>query len=519
MTVWVFGDQKQKMAKRPVFIATHQLFSTRYLLGSAILDSLKRAEVPVVVISPNAENKAFREMFEDELVTVEKYRYDELATHSRSRLYNFFVRVRWLTLPAEHDITTVRLHEAQELHKKPQMSFLHQRLLELEIGLARLLRKSRVLRHLFVRLERTLFRSAAHADLFKKYDPALLIINDIGTIDLSNFLIAEAQQHGVEVVSVVLSWDNLTSKGIGGSTPEFAIAWNDNMKQELIRYHGMEPERIHVAGIAHFDDYFRQPRTWADRATFLQSYQLSDLRKTLFYGMSSPRLFRHNVQFIRLLLQACADGKFCQPCQLLIRFHPAFYVKKKGELATILQQIIALKAEFGDLLALSQPLTVDQEFGAVQPIEDQKNLAAILEHSDVMINIFSTLMLEACIFDLPVINLGFYQFANMNLENQILKNLTHIKRIVDYGAVRIAYSEEELYEQINMYLVDRSLDHSARMKVRTQEAGPNKGQAGAAIAQHIVALAGFKNKNDEAAPGSAKVVDDAITIPDATVAA
>ncbi len=499
------------MQRRPVFIATHQLFSTRYFLSSGILASLKKSGTPVVVISPNAENSAFRQMFEDEFVKVERYRYEEHKKYSSSKLHNFFVRVRSLTLPDEHDITTIRtLTEARELLKMQRLTFVRKCWLDIQLGLSRLLRKSLMLRQLFVLAERRLFTSASHKDLFEKYQPALLVIGDIGTIQLSNFLISEAQKHDVPVISVVLSWDNLTSKGMGGILPENAIAWNENMKNELIRYHNVRPENIYVGGIAHFDDYFRKPK-WQNEKSFQEEYGLSPDRKILFYGTNTPGLFRHNKKLIRLLLSAIKSNKLCEPCQVLVRLHPAFFTKYKNQQNKALQEILQLQAEYAGLLAISTPVTIDQEYGAVQSKEDQMKLAAILSYSDVLINIFSTLMLEACIFDLPVINVGFYQFANMNCENHMLQNWTHIKRIIDYGAVRIAYNEKELYEQINMYLADGSTDRAARMKVRENEAGPNKGRAGEAVAAQVLSLAGHENSINITGSDSIQIVDEPST--------
>ena len=468
----------------PIFIATHQLFSSRYLLGSEIFKYLKSRKVPLVIVTPNAENRAFRELFEDENVRIEKFDYDGLARICKSRLYHFFVKVRWLTLPHGLNIDTIRLHEAEERLRKQNMPFLKACYTELVIQTARLMRRSAVLRSLLVRLERTLFKSDAHRDLFERYRPKLLVIADIGTIELSNFLIDEAQRHGTEVLSIVLSWDNLTSKGIGAVKPDWAITWNQNMKDELVRYHRMPAGRIQVCGIAHFDDYFREPK-WESRGAFLRKYHLSAERKTIFYGTNTPGLFRHNKKLIEFLLTAIEEGRLEAPCQLLVRLHPAFFAKHKSHYERSWQEFSRLQERFGELLSISRPLTIDQDYGAIQPIEDQMNLAGILANSDVMVNIFSTLMLEACIFDLPVINVGFYQFAATHFDNSILRTLTHIKRIVDYGAVRIANDEEELLYLINMYLRDRTIDHHQRSRVREFEAGPNKGSAGEAIGRHI----------------------------------
>lgn len=473
--------------RRPIVIATHQAFSSRYLLGTDIFQDLKAKGVPIVVLNPNADDPSFRNMFRDKTVTVEKFQYEKLFSITNSRLHRFFTKVRWLTLPSKHDITTVKVHQAVEIWNNRKASFRGKTYLSLVLLTAKILRRSRWLRRLFAYAESRLFQSNSHQELFRKYHPSLLVIADNGTIALSNLLMGEAKRHGTEIVSIVLSWDNLTSKGMGGTMPDYAVAWNENMKEELQEYHAVEPSRIFLGGVAHFDDYFRNGAT-AGKEEFLRTFDLAPNRRTIFLGTASPSTFRHNVALIRLLLEAIDKGAFVEPCQLLVRFHPASLSKMRGALGKEKEQIDGLKERYGKLLALDFPETIPQKYGDVFSTKDQHKLAMILQHSDVMVNLFSTLMLEACIFDLPVINVGFYNYGDTNFNNKMLKDFTHIRKIVDYGAVRIAYSEQELFDLTNMYLKDRSMDRTERRLVREKEGGPNKGRAGEAIADYLYGL-------------------------------
>ena len=91
--------------------------------------------------------------------------------------------------------------------------------------------------------------------IYKKYKPKAILINDLGTIETSNFIMREAKNNNTKIISLILSWDNLVSKGIGSLKPDYVIAWNNIMVQELEQYHGIKREKIYVGGIPHWDTY------------------------------------------------------------------------------------------------------------------------------------------------------------------------------------------------------------------------------------------------------------------------
>ena len=129
------------------------------------------------------------------------------------------------------------------------------------------------------------------------------------------------------------------------------------------------------------------------------------------------------------------------------------------------------------------------------PEEETLLLASILRYSDVMVNMFSTMVVEASIFDLPAINLavtaGFDSADDGRSRQDITIDYvqTHNQRIIQTGGVRNAFSIDELIDLVNAYLRDPSLDSEGRADIRELEAGPFKGNAGNQIAEHLLALA------------------------------
>jgi hypothetical protein len=91
----------------------------------------------------------------------------------------------------------------------------------------------------------------------------------------------------------------------------------------------------------------------------------------------------------------------------------------------------------------------------------------------------STLSLEACILDRPVINIGFDGREELPYERSARRGLDyiHITKLLALGGMRVARSFDELAAHINAYLKNPALDGEARALSARQECGPQDGQA------------------------------------------
>ncbi|MBK7450788.1 MAG: CDP-glycerol glycerophosphotransferase family protein [Anaerolineales bacterium] len=99
-------------------------------------------------------------------------------------------------------------------------------------------------------------------------------------------------------------------------------------------------------------------------------------------------------------------------------------------------------------------------------------LACLLRYSDVMVNYFSTISLEAAICDLPVIHVGYDAFAhgqNFGVTSAFLQRQTHNSRQLRLSAARVVRNEADLFASLEAYLSDRALDQEARRKYAESE--------------------------------------------------
>lgn len=89
-----------------------------------------------------------------------------------------------------------------------------------------------------------------------------LAVVSTSPFDLRENAIANSLQiHGIPNISIIISWDNLTSKGIMNTKSDFLLVWNKPMALEYQRFYSIfgNQAAVRIVGIPRFDIYFQDP--------------------------------------------------------------------------------------------------------------------------------------------------------------------------------------------------------------------------------------------------------------------
>ena len=113
----------------------------------------------------------------------------------------------------------------------------------------------------------------------------------------------------------------------------------------------------------------------------------------------------------------------------------------------------------------------------------------LLRNSKVLVCFYSTLILEAALFDIPLVNISYDAkgFAK-NKNNSAGREYEHIKRLFSYGAVSEVLRKEDLIWIINENLTNPQLLSQNRKKIYEAECGINKGKAGETLAKDVLRI-------------------------------
>jgi hypothetical protein len=494
---------------KTIFLINFNGFSSRYLLYTDILKVFKKAGVRVVVLTPNADEPYFREEFEDDQVIIEQLEVDKCTAYrDGSALQRLFDRFRAYTTGGTDENISIRL-EHQVYQKSVKKTNPKQMAIRLLVDVAVwFLSRSRLLRRLLVAFESRFFVGNFHRHLFEKYQPDLVVTTSLGYWHPDVYLMREAKANGALMVPIILSWDNTSTKGMAGANFDFVISWTEVMAKELIAFHDVDPQSIFVGGIAHFDLYYR-PDSLMGRDKIFERMGLDPNRKLLILATKTPSNYPWNPDLVRLLAKATKDDSFASPCQVLVRLHPNhFRTEETGEFRhnALLEEYKTIEKE-NEFVHFNIPQIRSKLLSADMPYSEMVDVGSMLKHADVLVNIFSTMSLEACIFDLPVVNVGFEgdpgRVTRARHAIKFDETQFHNQRVIQTGGVPIAYDPEELTEKINHYLEDRSLYAAERTTIVKQECGPYPGEAGSQIANYLLHLIDSNKSPDLAESRSA----------------
>ena len=279
-----------------------------------------------------------------------------------------------------------------------------------------------------------------------------------------------AETKNIKTVGMVKSFDNLTGKGFLAFKPKKVIVWNEQIKNELKDLYDYQSENIVVTGIPQFDLYSHPPII--SRKDFFHEIGLDYKKKTILYATNAS-IFGpddcENVNYIQSHLNKLN-------AQMIVRLHFDDYLERypNQKLEDVYFQVPG--HEYGN--------TPDSRVSYKQFISELRDT---LFFSDVTINTASTMTLDAIAAKKPIININF-DYLERSKEQSIKRyyEFVHYKPIVDFKAVDLANSKEDLIVKILSNLENPELNAAGRKTVEEKILAGNFGDSSRRISDAIL---------------------------------
>lgn len=462
-------DGRRVSNDKTLFIFLRLGESHRNLLRTEVLDTLLRVTgLRVVVVSPLGREPYFREEFASRGVIVEPLPKTRVGFLER-RLKDLK-----LYLWSEKELTsTFRIKRKTQF--TPWGLFWRD-------NLARSLRRLGVTERRISGWEIALHHCGRVGRLYERYRPDAVLFTKLFSTNIH--MVKEAKKRGIKTICFVEAWDNLSSKGPLSVIPDGLLVWNEFMKQEAVEYHDFPEDRVHVVGIPQFDIY-HDPKRFLSRREFFERHGLDPDLKLITYAVAAGEIAPREPEVIEQLYQAMMAGRIELPAQILVRLHPQTrgkyleaYRRFKGRPRISVQQA-GRAARIQD--------------GWDPSWDDMIRLSETMCHSDVLLNVGSTISLDAIAFDTPAIGVGFEGGGERDYWDSYRRyyDFTHMNRIVKSGGLRVVRSFEEMIKAVNAYLGDPSLDAAGREKVRREQFYRLDGQSAKRAARAILSEMGL----------------------------
>lgn len=279
------------------------------------------------------------------------------------------------------------------------------------------------------------------------------------------FLLA-ARRLEIPVVGYVASWDHTVGKGIVSPHVTRYIVQNEVMRDDLVRYHGVIPERIAVTGWPQTDVFHRRrPRDLFEAV--LRELTLDPGRPVVLVAGNTPTNTPYEGRLVERLMDwwrtSGADARF----QLLFRPHPRDRDWQK-RFASALGT---------DGAAVQEPSYTDMEA-----------LATLLQHVDCVVANAGTILLDSLVNDRPAVCVLYDEGAPPD-ERHAELNVTgrHYFELIHSDAFLRAHDFGDVVAGIERALAYASELAAERTRVAREVVGEVDGRAAERVVDAVVA--------------------------------
>src|SRR5512139_840040 len=474
-----------------IFISADHGMAIIYFLQSDVVSTLLEAGVEVVVLTDDETRDRIAGRFSRPGLVFEGLRLKQAAAYANT----FKPRLQWLLAFLRRVGGSWRINtEAMDSHIWEvwvENSWKFRLGVWLPAALAILvLRTFAFARRFLVRLQnRFIPHPNLYADLFESHKPELVIASTAGW-RLDRYLLREATLHRVPTMAAIVGWDNPSSYSIPGASMDYATCWSQLQKDELVYGSDWDPDRVHIGGIPSYDGYFR--KEWLlSKEEYFKLHGLDPNCKLISYACSFVH-FAPNYPNVEALAKLVSSNSLVESSQLLIRLHPSHFQDKPKIFAEERERIFALEKQYPNVHVV-KPVALGGSLGYYGG-EDMDEKSSMMAHSDVLVTVYSTMVVETAVHDTPIVAAvidvpgGWNKPRKFSLSLKKIGNWPTHKRFRDSRAGRVASNEQELCEVINLYLKDPSLDAAERRKFIEDEITFTDGSSGKRTAECILKI-------------------------------
>jgi CDP-glycerol glycerophosphotransferase (TagB/SpsB family) len=241
------------------------------------------------------------------------------------------------------------------------------------------------------------------------------------------------------------------------------------MRDDLVRYHGVDQKRVVVTGWPQTDVFYRN-RPRADFDELVGALGLDPRRPVVLVMGNSPTNAPYEKQFVERLIawweKSGAERRF----SLLFRPHPRDREWRERFSAAL----------FRDQAAVQEP-----------SFTDLASLAVLLKHGDVVVSNAGTILLDALVNDRPAVCVLYDEGAPSG-ESWALKNVSgeHYKSLIESDAFYRADRFEDVIDGIEHALARPEELAAERARVAREVVGEIDGRAAERVAEAITAAVG-----------------------------
>lgn len=314
-------------------------------------------------------------------------------------------------------------------------------------------------------------------EAFVRIQPNLLFVTDVqDDLDLHAIAVAKTQQ--VKVIGMVRSWDNLTNALVQVVLPKLFVG-NEYIAWRATTIQHVPPDTAQIVGMPQYDVFFCREGI-VSREEFLKSQGIDPKNKLVLFCATGTYFMPYEWEIPLMIQRAIDEGRLPKDTAIIARRHPNFPPSS---------EITGSKVYFDRSVSYYTNGSMSNwELGR----QDIYHFANLMTHADVVVVGYSSITIDAAVFDRPVVNVAFDGPHDTPYDKSARRGYevySHYIALIKTGGAHVAWSEEEMVEWIGKYLNDPTLDREGRRKLREDFITFEDGKSAERIASAILELA------------------------------
>ncbi len=296
----------------------------------------------------------------------------------------------------------------------------------------------------------------------RKPDVVVASPANLYSLDEADFVRA-AQALGIPTAVPVLSWDNLTTKGLLPLDVSMVLAWNRGHAREAEAIHGIPADAVVVTGAPFFDKWFVSEAD-PPGPDHRRRSEVSSARPYVLYLGSTKNIAASEAWLVRRIAGAMLAHPALSDARLLVRPHPSNN---------------AMLEELTDV-----PGVVPSP-GTLPYSEDAADqFRRLIAGAACVVGVNTSGMIDAVICGRPCFSVRTEQYTDTHLDS------AHFRAMTESGAIGLASEVPQLLEWIAASVAGRDPTADARRRfvdTAIRPRGPDRA-AGGFAAQAIALL-------------------------------
>jgi hypothetical protein len=294
------------------------------------------------------------------------------------------------------------------------------------------------------------------AEIFDAIRPQFVLVTSPGHYWLDFLLMDEAKRRGIPAVCIVQSWDNLYNRGSMHRRPDYLLVWGPEMRRQAIEVHQFPGERISEVGAVQFS-FYAESVSPEEVQRSREAVGLKPAEDFFLYAGGS-QTFDYEIEDLLALMGKLRSSRWSH-LRVVARPHPKSDRKTYARLR-----------EYGVLVDESPDITVTGARLEAFDSRTIRHMQCLLSGAKCVISSWgTTVLLEACVFNMPAIQLRWMDAVPRANPAQVQKvrdfqRYYHMRPFDALGSRLFSDSPDDFLD-----CMERLIAEEATFKIRRRE--------------------------------------------------